>query len=103
VLQRVAQCLQHTVRQEDLLARVGGEEFAVLMPRSDLESALLLAERLRQRVADEDPQLPDASRVQISVGVAVTACAQERLETLYAQADRQLYRAKAQGRNRVCG
>jgi diguanylate cyclase (GGDEF)-like protein len=54
-------------------------------------------------VADEDPQLPDASRVQISVGVAVTACAQERLETLYAQADRQLYRAKAQGRNRVCG
>jgi len=103
VLQRVAQCLQHTVRQEDLLARVGGEEFAVLMPRSDLESALLLAERLRQRVADEDPQLPDASRVQISVGVAVTAGAQERLETLYAQADRQLYRAKAQGRNRVCG
>jgi diguanylate cyclase (GGDEF)-like protein len=35
VLQRVAQCLQHTVRQEDLLARVGGEEFAVLMPRSE--------------------------------------------------------------------
>jgi diguanylate cyclase (GGDEF)-like protein/PAS domain S-box-containing protein len=103
VLQRVAQCLQHTVRQEDLLARVGGEEFAVLMPRSSLEAALLLGERLRRRVADEDPQLPDASRVQISVGVAVTAGAQERLETLYAQADRQLYRAKAQGRNRVCG
>lgn len=89
------------LRVADVLARVGGEEFAVLFPDTDLESARVVAERLRQRVAglsvDADGATVSAT---ISVGIAELARGEE-LEQLLARADAALYRAKEAGRNRV--
>jgi diguanylate cyclase (GGDEF)-like protein len=100
VLCRVAHVLARNLRPRDLLARYGGEEFCVLLPETDTDEALIVAERLRAAVeapgaADEEP-LPAAT---VSVGVA-TAHLSDSLEALLSLADEALYRAK-EGRNRV--
>ena len=105
-LRAVASALQQTLRRSnDLLARYGGEEFAVLLAEVNQTEAARLAEQLRQRV--ESLALPHAAspvipQVTISVGVA---CVVPQLgyqpRQLVEQADRQLYLAKARGRNQV--
>ncbi|MBB5203062.1 diguanylate cyclase (GGDEF)-like protein/PAS domain S-box-containing protein [Inhella inkyongensis] len=101
VLQRVAELLRAQMRLEDTPARVGGEEFALLLPRTDAAAASVLAERVRCAVREAEGLLPDGGRVTISLGVAVTQ-GEHKLEALYAAADAQLYRAKQSGRDRVC-
>lgn len=90
-----------TLRDHDILGRLGGEEFALVLPATDLEGALLAAERLRSKVAAS--VLATASGVcsmTISVGVVLIE-AREPLNTALARADHALYAAKAGGRNRV--
>jgi diguanylate cyclase (GGDEF)-like protein/PAS domain S-box-containing protein len=101
VLQRVGELLRAQVRQEDTAARIGGEEFALLLPRTEAAQAGVLAERIRCAVREAEDLLPDAARVTISLGVAVSS-GEMKLEALYAAADAQLYRAKQGGRDRVC-
>ena len=103
VLCRVAQMLARNLRPRDLLARFGGEEFAVLLPETDGGEASTIADRLRGAV--ERP--PDAGRphgalpaATVSIGVA-TAQLSDSLEALLSLADEALYRAKEGGRNRV--
>lgn len=104
-LQAVAHYLAGTVRRPgDVVARHGGEEFAVLLPETDLSGAIERAEQIRQGI--EDLAFPHEAvplgRVTASVGVAVTTPAPgQRPETLIEAADLALYRAKTQGRNRV--
>jgi len=105
-LQRIAAALQAIPqRSADLVARFGGEEFAVLLPGTTSADAAQLAERLRRAVADL--QIPHATSriapgVTASFGVAsVVPCAPQAAEQLVAQADAALYRAKEQGRNQV--
>jgi two-component system cell cycle response regulator len=102
-LKQLAQRMSANLRAEELFARVGGEEFAVLCPESDLSGARQLAEKLR--LACEATPL-DCAGVAISItcsfGVAEIAPEQERVEDLIRAADRALYRAKSGGRNRVC-
>lgn len=101
VLTRVAAVLAATVRPGDLLARVGGEEFLVVSPATGLADAAGLAERLRRAVG-ADRRSPV---VTVSAGVAACAPADDLpclVDELYTRADRQLYRAKAEGRDRVC-
>jgi diguanylate cyclase (GGDEF)-like protein len=100
VLQRVAQALRDALRPEDLLARYGGEEFAALVADVDACAALDVAERLRLAVARMP--LPASMTCSISIGVAV-AVAGDTFESISARADAALLRAKAAGRNRVCG
>lgn len=104
VLCRVAAVLQRSAREVDTVARMGGEEFCVLAPLTDLHGAALLAERLRLAVG-ESAQDPGAVPVTISVGVALglpgPEGAPETAEAAVARADVALYRAKAAGRNRV--
>jgi diguanylate cyclase (GGDEF)-like protein len=104
-LRQVATCLQTTVRTElDLPARLGGEEFAVLVEDATFEGALELAERIRRAI--EALQLahdsnPPANVLTVSIGVA-TLNGEDTAITLYQRADAALYQAKMAGRNRVC-
>jgi diguanylate cyclase (GGDEF)-like protein len=84
-----------------IAARVGGDEFALLMPSCSLEQAVVVAERVRGRV--ELPTKPDLDcKLTVSVGVACFPLHADSLDSLYTAADRALYRAKTSGRNRVC-
>jgi len=101
VIRAVASILKDRVREADLLARWGGEEFILLANNCRLENARELGETLREAVASAAVLAPDDGlRVSVSCGVA--ECADDDdAETLAGRADRALYRAKDEGRNRV--
>jgi diguanylate cyclase (GGDEF)-like protein len=102
-LKQVADVCRDTLRDIDLVARSGGEEFAVLLPETDLAKGLEVAERLRHAIyAIELPVGPDGARIAASVGIAELGKDEAVLDQLLARADKALYRAKAEGRNRVC-
>lgn len=103
VLRQFAEHTLDNLREGDYLARLGGEEFILVLPQSDLAGAGLVAERLRESWAArsfEDCHGPPA--VSLSAGVA-NYRGQETVDQLLGRADRALYRAKTGGRNRVCG
>jgi diguanylate cyclase (GGDEF)-like protein len=101
VLKEVAYLLRKQLRAFDLAYRLGGEEFLILVPGSDLAHAAELAERLREGVCAE--RLSGGVQVTMSFGVSASA-RDERFDytTVFAEADAALYRAKRGGRNRVC-
>lgn len=102
VLHSIAQVLLRTVRQGDLVARFGGEEFVVLLYGLSPSAAVLVAQRIqRELVHTRYAPLPEEQRVRISCGIAAMAQGRE-VEPALAQADRLLYAAKAAGRNCVC-
>ena len=97
----VAGALQSTLRAGTLLARWGGEEFAVLLPEADGPAALGLGQRLRQAIAGLDRE--DLPEISVSVGAAAVRGGEfTRLEQLFELADSALYQAKASGRDQVC-
>jgi diguanylate cyclase (GGDEF)-like protein len=98
VLIKLAAQLQLWLRVSDAIARWGGEEFLVLCPNTALDTATLLAQRLREGVATTELQW--VGHVTISVGVA-TLGAQESWPDWFKRADAALYQAKRQGRNQV--
>lgn len=108
VLQKLAQILHQQLREIDVLGRLGGEEFAVLLPLTDLDGATQVAERLRAAVADITLPLPTVGdgnvRFTISVGVTVLQAANthESIDTALKRTDQAMYQAKTTGRNRVC-
>ena len=100
LLRAFARLIAGSVRRGDLFSRVGGEEFACLVPNVSMEEALQIAERLR--AAFGLMRFPGvAACATVSVGIAMTTSACRTLPALMATADRALYRAKAEGRNRV--
>ena len=102
VLRRIARETHQLLRKTDQAGRYGGEEFVVLLPETDLSEALLLAQRLSQRISDTaiTPEHDAPMPVTVSVGVAALA-PDETGEELIHRADQALYRAKQNGRNRV--
>jgi diguanylate cyclase (GGDEF)-like protein/PAS domain S-box-containing protein len=106
VLRQLGMLLSATFRQVDVVARIGGEEFAVLLPSSTMEGAAAVAERLRQLVASQPVAFEDARiGLTVSVGIAASEDAGQEphlsLDTLMRRADQALYAAKAGGRNRI--
>jgi diguanylate cyclase (GGDEF)-like protein len=104
VLQAVAASIASAVRAEDTPARVGGEEFAVLLRRATVDQACDVALRIREAVAVIDTAaigVTDARPVSVSVGVAVGSTAGETVADLVHRADDALYAAKRRGRDRV--
>ncbi|MEC9369584.1 MAG: PleD family two-component system response regulator [Pseudomonadota bacterium] len=103
VLQEFANRVRKNVRGIDLACRMGGEEFVVIMPDTDLSRAYLVAERLRQCVSGVPFLLPDGKQADItaSVGVAALESINDTPGTLLKRADQALYSAKRDGRNRV--
>lgn len=103
VLKDVVQCFRKLLRADDILVRYGGEEFVVLLPRTDLPTTIQIAERLRQKLAERS--LPVNGQM-----ITVTACfgvhaavpgRGEKIDDLLKIADLGLYKAKANGRNQV--
>jgi diguanylate cyclase (GGDEF)-like protein len=89
-------------RECDVLARIGGEEFALLLPETDLSQAQVVAERLRSEVAANSLVVASLSiPATISIGVATSAAAMNEISDMMKAADRALYDAKHAGRNRV--
>jgi diguanylate cyclase len=99
VLKQLAEILRKAVRKNDLVARWGGEEFAVILDATDLNNARIPLERIRRMVEQADFGIK--GRVTISIGFASPSDSQTA-EQLMAAADRALYKAKGSGRNRVC-
>ncbi|HET6881677.1 MAG TPA: GGDEF domain-containing protein [Pirellulales bacterium] len=101
VLRLVAQALRKTLRQMDMAARFGGEEFAILLPGTRLKDAATVAERMRAAVAADCRQCAEREvKVTVSLGLA-SVVADETVETLIKRADDALYAAKNAGRNRA--
>jgi diguanylate cyclase (GGDEF)-like protein len=101
VLEEFGRRIRDTLRATDLAGRIGGEEFLVIAPETDLEGARLLAERLRLAAAAQPFQVPRILRVTCSLGVAQRTYEDRDAGTLLARADRALYAAKRAGRNQV--
>jgi diguanylate cyclase (GGDEF)-like protein len=101
VLKEVAYMLRKQLRAFDLAYRLGGEEFLILLPGSDLAHAEWLAERLRARVGSERV----AGQIPVTISFGVGASARDEpfdYAAVFAKADAALYRAKRKGRDRVC-
>ncbi|MHB9153334.1 MAG: diguanylate cyclase [Spirochaetales bacterium] len=102
VLKAFAAELQKILRKSDLLGRIGGEEFGVLLRFTDLPSAARLAEKLRARVsAMEVPFEGTMVRITVSIGITVQRPGDDSLDTLMSRADTAMYAAKNAGRDRV--
>lgn len=102
VLSELACMLRDNARQQDTAARLGGEEFALLLPETDMEHALEAAERLRTQVADTAIEAEgNTVRITVSVGVSELALQGDTLSRLLKRADDALYDAKQNGRNHV--
>ena len=101
VLKAVAATCREQIRAGDILGRLGGEEFAVLLPHADRDAALAVAEKLRGALeASPVPVADNAIRVTASFGVTGMSIIAKDIDTLLAQADAAMYRAKQAGRNR---
>jgi diguanylate cyclase (GGDEF)-like protein len=98
VLKKVARILQANVREIDCVARYGGEEFCVMLPETEVEGAVILAERICEHVAATEF---DGRKITLSIGVASLPDNGDTPDAVVAAADEALYQAKREGRNRV--
>ena len=105
LLKDLAAVLKRSIRKSDRLVRYGGEEFLILLPEASRTTAVVVAEKIRAAVEAKQFTLPDGSPsrlVTVSVGVSVMPEDADKVEQLIMVADDLLYRAKREGKNRVC-
>ena len=106
VLVLVAQQLKNSIRQYDSVYRFGGEEFVVMIKECTLPEIVTITERIRATIEGLDINLPDGSTLKITASFGVASHDHEEpgsLDELLQVADKLLYQAKNEGRNRVCG
>ena len=107
VLIRVAEILLRNLRSSDIGARYGGEEFSVILPGTSLADAVRQAERTRKAIENErveNSENPNGEKMQVTVSIGVAqynAALDKNLESLINRCDKALYKAKANGRNRI--
>lgn len=102
LLRQIATILRARVRNTDIVARLSGDEFAVLMPQTDTAGALHLGEELRAQVAESARPAPEAEPATISVGIAMFGGRREAgPEAVLVAADQAMYSAKEEGRNQI--
>jgi len=104
ILKAVADATVAVKRITDVAARIGGEEFALLLPETDQAGAVRTAQRLRQAVSHITHPSTEARRLRVtaSIGVATVGARTQDLENVLNHADEALYKAKHSGRNAVC-
>jgi diguanylate cyclase (GGDEF)-like protein len=98
-LRKLADCFREELRAVDTSTRFGGDEFALILPQADTEGAMIVAERLRQRI--EQIEVAGVGHLAASIGVATFPLHASSRAALVTEADRALYHAKRNGRNRV--
>lgn len=104
VLRHVSDQLRDWTRSTDLVARIGGEEFVVLLPQTDIDAAMVLAQKLRQQLRDSPARVSSELQVSVTASFGVACLPGHHMGTiaaLYAAADNALYDAKRLGRDRV--
>jgi diguanylate cyclase (GGDEF)-like protein len=102
VLKEMSTTISRSLRQVDLFGRFGGEEFLVFLPETKEKQAILVAQRLCQKIATVEIVVDDfIVPITISIGVAVYKVSDRALDVILKRADDALYQAKQQGRNRV--
>jgi len=103
VLMSVAKCLLPCIRQEDILARIGGEEFSILLPETSLQSAKVVAERIRlnQSNLSITGEWKGEITLTVSIGVTCIKFEDDTFDDFFRRGDKALYQAKALGRNQV--
>ena len=104
VLQKLGDVCRETLRDIDTVGRIGGEEFAVLLPQTSNEQASEAAERLRAVISSSETLPEQGLPVHFTVSIGVTTLVDKstNLDRLLSEADKALYEAKEQGRNKVC-
>ncbi len=104
LLQALGKLMRDVMRSQDIVGRIGGEEFAILLPETSINMAAEVAERLRATVSCYELVLEEGLPLSftISVGVVALPDADINLDMLLSQADKAMYQAKEQGRNRMC-
>ena len=103
VLQKLAEICRDTLRMVDIIGRVGGEEFAILLPETTEQEAIRVAERLRQAIANAKIPLGHGLPLSITVSIGITSLMSkdDNIDVLLSFADKALYAAKNAGRNRI--
>ena len=101
IIRQVAEYLRRMSRASDVVARIGGEEYLLILPDTELEPAKILAERIREAIC-ERPFVVGNQRIPVTVSLGVArALGESNLDALSQEADRAMYQAKQGGRNRV--
>jgi len=102
VLRRLGEIMQNALREVDIIGRMGGEEFAILLPETTLENAAMVAERLREKISLQAISLSGGLplHITVSIGVAALSGKDLNIDTLLSFADEALYEAKRE-RNQV--
>lgn len=103
VLQKLIEVCRNTMRLADIIGRVGGEEFAILLPETDQHQAHEVAERLREHIAAEAVEILNGTSIHFTVSIGVSMLDHDcnLIDTLLSNADEALYKAKNAGRNQV--
>ncbi|MGE5417340.1 MAG: diguanylate cyclase [Acidobacteriota bacterium] len=106
VLAEIALTFKNFTRVVDLVARYGGEEFVVLLPQTDLSGAMIVAEKIREKLAETDLEVEGKTvRITVSIGIGQyygEGASGGTIQDLLSQADQALYQAKRAGRNQTC-
>lgn len=100
VIQNITQAIRDTLRKDDFCGRIGGEEFAVLLPKASLQEALELAERIRKHISVTPTVLAEET-IHATVSIGVATLYKQDINSVQGHADQALYQAKNTGRNRV--
>ena len=103
VLKCLAQLCQQSLRQYDIVGRIGGEEFAFILPKTEISLGLEIADRMRKNIENAVVKAEDGHTIQFTVSIGVTALSNENdsIDSLLSQSDKAMYEAKHAGRNRV--
>lgn len=103
VLKKLAMIFQEVLRDVDILGRIGGEEFGVVLPETEIAEAVKIAERLRELISTTEVSLPTGLKIHFtaSIGIAALVDKNSNFNMLLNESDKALYRAKQAGRNKV--
>lgn len=103
-LKKLSDVCQEILRTEDLIGRIGGEEFAIFLPETDQTKAVEVAERLRLAIANSKVPMEIGLPLHLTVSIGVTSLTDkdQNIDVLLSDADKALYEAKRSGRNKVC-